>query len=177
MVVFRKNLPSYVMPGQPVPPHREWISLDHNDLSECLAPWIGDNPTLEQRRDYMDLYLDWILTRGIDESEKIRQQAERNVVMQPPFWIDMSEDDFDCLTVSPSSPTYLSSASAMALAPKVYSELHLHSQESLSSAEIIANLNAQLQLAKDGLAEKDAIIKKKDEEIQALQKALDERNS
>ncbi|KAJ3537448.1 hypothetical protein NM208_g5841 [Fusarium decemcellulare] len=221
MAVFRKDLPSYVMPGQPVPPHREWISLDHNDLAECLTPWIGDNPTLEQRRNYMDLYLDWILTRGIDESEKIRQQAERNVVLQRPFWIDMSEDDFEheadkeywklwFQPISPQHPPWpwhrRSTSDSYSTRSQTFArlkgELHLDNQENLRPApvptevtvqgsqmeveslrnalqsknETITNLKAQLQSAKDGLAEKEDALQKKDEVIQSLQKTPNEHN-
>ncbi|KAF4991675.1 hypothetical protein FDECE_13964 [Fusarium decemcellulare] len=220
MVVFRKDLPSYVMPGQPVPPHREWISLDNADRSKFPLPWIGDNPTLKQRRDYMKLYLDWILSRD-DDHEKIRQQAERNVVVQRSFWSNMSENDFEYEAdkeywklwfqeISRQYPPWPWLQRSSLSNPPVWSqtfsrlkaELHFDNQENLRPApvptesavqtsqmaveslrkalqskdEIIANLSAKLQSAKDDVAEKENAIQKVDEVIQSLKKIPNEHS-
>ncbi|KAJ4308300.1 hypothetical protein N0V84_012177 [Fusarium piperis] len=61
--------------------HRNISSLFHRGLFS--QPWIGDNPTLDQRRQYIRAYLEWRLPHEDMEKQEreLRDLAERKAAM------------------------------------------------------------------------------------------------
>ena len=69
-------------PSRPrgIPPHRDWESFEGREQKRFPLLWVGDNPTIEKRRIYMESYLDWMLQgSGVDE-QRVRKKAEEDAV-------------------------------------------------------------------------------------------------
>ncbi|RTE80323.1 hypothetical protein BHE90_005144 [Fusarium euwallaceae] len=65
-------------PSRPrgIPPHREWESFENHNWGVFNAPWVGDNPTIEDRRAYMGVYLNWMVEGSAESERQARKKAE-----------------------------------------------------------------------------------------------------
>ncbi|RSL73467.1 hypothetical protein CEP53_000755 [Fusarium sp. AF-6] len=65
-------------PSRPrgIPPHREWESFETHNWGVFNTPWVGENPTIEGRRAYMGVYLNWMVEGSAESEKRTRKKAE-----------------------------------------------------------------------------------------------------
>ncbi|RSL60654.1 hypothetical protein CEP54_006646 [Fusarium duplospermum] len=65
-------------PSRPrgIPPHREWKSFESHNWGVFNVSWVGENPTIEERRAYMGAYLDWMVGGSAEFERQARKKAE-----------------------------------------------------------------------------------------------------
>ncbi|KAL6360758.1 hypothetical protein LRP88_06466 [Fusarium phalaenopsidis] len=69
-------------PNRPrgIPSHREWESFEDRKQKRFPKLWIGDNPTIERRRVYMEDYLDWMIRGSGEDKQRVQKKAEEDAV-------------------------------------------------------------------------------------------------